>query len=211
MTEPFFHSKYRTSFAVSYAKAWRFVICPNVMASSVHVTGAHLEFSSPPVSLQTLGLAAEHRLLVLVDNETLSQRLPSSNSKVIYSRIYTNPHMHTDTPNNPLTHTKKMDHENIFKPFKDQMYAANGEYREVRVEAATLLEKLEKNQERLDALQRGTASEAFEGEKAALEDQKAWLVGLDRDVRDRMRRWLIIIEECINAMRQGAFLERESS
>ena len=107
MTEPFFHSKYRTSFAVSYAKAWRFVICPNVMASSVHVTGAHLEFSSPPVSLQTLGLAAEHRLLVLADNETLSQRLPSSNSKVIYSRIYTYPHMHTDTPNNPPPHTRK--------------------------------------------------------------------------------------------------------
>ena len=81
--------------------------------------------------------------------------------------------MHTDTPNNPPTHTKKMDHGNvnmsIFNPFKDGMYTAIHEYRDVKVEAATLLEKLEKNQERLDVLQRGTASEAFEGEKAALD------------------------------------------
>ena len=112
--------------------------------------------------------------------------------------------MHADTPNNPHTY-EKMDHGNvnmsIFTPFKDGMYAAIHEYRDVKVEAATLLEKLEKNQERLDALQRGAVSEAFEGEKAALENQKAWLVGLDRDVRHRMRQWLVVTEECIRAMR----------
>ena len=82
----------------------------------------------------------------------------------------------------------------------NQLGFANSEYHKLKVKLEKVQEKLDGIFERYTVVLRGPQFEAFEGEKAGLDVQKARLEGQEKVLEEGMHQWLGIIHKCTSGI-----------